>query len=103
MVRSKLTSENSLILAVTVVIVAVLAVGVLNFRQEQPQLEPVNACWVEDKQDGTAERICGHHSQAPFTAYDFTPGPVPPMEDQPGWNCKADGNHLCEPQAPSND
>lgn len=31
-----------------------------------------NACWVEDKEDGTTERLCGDVSKAPKDAHSFS-------------------------------
>lgn len=53
------------------------------------------ACWVEDKPDGSAERLCGDVSFAPQGAHSFTD--TPPNEDEPAFDCRADGNQICGP------
>lgn len=55
------------------------------------------ACWVEDKADGTAERICGDVRKAPKGAHSFAD--TIPNEDEPAFDCRADGNQQCAPGA----
>lgn len=80
-------------------LIAVIMVGGTEHVPGTPALtKHAHACWVEDKTDGTAERLCGDVSKAPATARNFSDRI--PEEDEPAFDCKADGNQLCEPALP---
>lgn len=53
------------------------------------------ACWVEDKA-GTSyppERVCGYVRSAPNGSRNFSD--TIPQEDEPAFDCQADGNGIC--------
>lgn len=56
---------------------------------------PAKACWVETKADAAHERICGDVADAPPGSTHFAD--VIPNEDEPAFDCIADGNGVCGP------
>lgn len=65
-----------------------------------PVQDAPKACWVEEKA-GTEyppERICGYVRTAPNGSHSFSDSI--PEEDEPAFDCRADGNGICGRERP---
>ena len=76
-----------------VALIGAFVVAFIVDNQHSTQLP--KACWVEAKDDDSHERICGEVRKAPPGASHFSDSI--PNEDDPAFDCLADGNRRCEP------
>lgn len=88
----QLRQDWALLLMFIIVLALMLATAYAPAPEEPQRTGPVT-CWVEDKPDGTAERICGDAHKAPAAAHSFSDNE--PTEDNPAFDCRADGNQIC--------